>query len=277
MSMKTILGNIRKLVCELKEPVEYALPIAHELIPLNAALSRTISLQFLGEIHCIQCARKTTKSFHQGYCFPCYRYLLECNLCSIHPEKCRFYEGNCAHDHWAHAHCGQPHVIYLANSSGLKVGITRATHVPMRWIDQGASQGLVIMQVQNRYQSGMVEVALKRFVADKTHWQRMLKSLSSEMDLRAKRDELFSQSEQAIDEIIKQFASHEIQRVTDAEVMAIQYPILESPEKIKSWDLSKTPRVEGTLLGIKGQYLILDTGVINIRKFGGYKIEFNIQ
>ncbi len=275
--MPKIVGNIRKMSAVFKAPVEYKLPVGSESVVLNPLVGSKIQLHYLGEIHCIQCSRKTSKSFHQGYCFPCYRKLLECDLCSIHPEKCRFYEGVCSTDDWAHSHCGQPHVVYLANSSGLKVGITRASHIPSRWIDQGATQGLVIMKVQNRYQAGVVEAALKQYVADKTNWQAMLKKAQDEMDLFQKRGEILTEAEAALHKIKDQFAQDEIKHALDEKMQSIQYPILAYPEKIKAFDLEKNPLVEGVLMGLKGQYLMLDTGVINIRKFAGYFIEFVME
>ena len=127
------------MTTEWHTPVSYYLSLAEEQIPLNQFIGKKIQLNYLGKIYCIQCGRETKKSFQQGFCFPCYRRLLECNLCIIHPEKCGYYQGTCQPGDWAHAHCIQPHVVYLANTSGLKVGITRETQVPTRWIDQGAT------------------------------------------------------------------------------------------------------------------------------------------
>src|ERR1700730_11757144 len=131
--MNSLIGNLQKLSGDLASPVNYTLPLGEHKIFLNPLLGKKISLRFLGEIHCIRCGRKTAKSFQQGHCFPCHRKLLECN-CHVQPEKCRFYEGVCNAEHWAHAHCGQAHFIYFANSSALKVGITRESHIPSRWI-----------------------------------------------------------------------------------------------------------------------------------------------
>lgn len=252
---------------------EYHLPLGEEKITLNALLGQKIQLRHTGMIYCIQCGRKTTKSFQQGHCFPCYRKLLECNLCIIHPEKCRFYEGLCKPDDWAHAHCGQPQMIYLANSSGLKVGITRATNLYSRWIDQGATQGLAIFHVQNRYQAGLIEVALKTWVADKTHWQAMLKADNAPMDLAAKREQILAQAKTAISELMLRYPE-DIQRVEDNTVTMIKYPILHYPQKITALDFDKTHEITGILHGIKAQYLILDTGVLSVRKFGGYEVEW---
>ena len=157
-------------------PVRYQLSIGDDNIILNDFLGHHLHLSHTGTIFCIQCGRQTKKSFQQGYCFPCYRRLGECNLCMIHPERCRHDPTLCKPDDWVHASCMLPHVVYLANSSGLKIGITRQSQVPTRWMDQGAVQAIPIFQYQNRFQAGTLEVAFKKFVADKTNWRTMLSS-----------------------------------------------------------------------------------------------------
>ncbi|HVV68338.1 MAG TPA: DUF2797 domain-containing protein [Gammaproteobacteria bacterium] len=271
--MSFLTGKITKMSVELTNPVTYHFHLGEEKILANSLLGEKIRFRFTGEIRCIQCDRKISKSFQQGFCFPCFKRLNECNLCNIHPEKCRFYEGVCNNDDWAHAHCGKEHAVYLANSSGIKVGITRNSHIPSRWIDQGASQGLVIARVQNRYQSGLVEVAIKQYVADKTNWRAMLKSENSIQNLTSKREELLTLAKSKLSPILERF-SDDIQFVSSEEATRIHYPILEYPKKITTFDLDKNPVVEGTLLGLKGQYLILDTGVILVRKFAGYCLQW---
>jgi hypothetical protein len=270
--MPKLIVSLKKMSTMLDSPVQYTLTLDEANIPLNILLGQTIQLHHTGQIHCVQCHRKTNKSFQQGYCFPCYRRLLECGLCIIHPEKCRYYETDiCKPNDWAHAHCSQPHVVYLANSSGLKVGITRASHFKTRWIDQGATQGLVIFKTQNRHQAGLLEVILKQYVADKTNWQAMLKADHQALDLLTLREQLLAQGKSVINDLIGRFPT-EIQPAIDEEIVNIQYPMLQYPLKIKTFNLDKEPFVEGVLQGIKGQYLILDTGVISIRKFSGYQV-----
>src|SRR3990167_4342770 len=150
------------------QPIQYQLILDNEKIALNNFLNQKISIEFLGEIHCIQCGRKTKQSFQQGFCFPCMQKINECNNCMIHPERCLVEAGHCDPNDWAHQQCHQPHVVYLANSSGLKVGITREKNMLSRWIDQGAAQALPIIKTHNRYQAGLVEVMFKKLVADKT-------------------------------------------------------------------------------------------------------------
>jgi hypothetical protein len=190
----------------------------------------------------------------------------------IHPERCLVETGKCDPTNWAHQQCHQEHVVYLANSSGLKVGITRVKNMPSRWIDQGAAQALPIFHTQNRYQSGLIEVALKAFVADKTNWRAMLKENVAHIDLLAEKKSLLSQAEKNLSPILKKYAD-EITEMTEKNVLTFDYPIITYPQKITSLSFDKTPLIEGVLLGIKGQYILLDSGLLNIRKFGGYCVQ----
>lgn len=272
--MKNASGNLRKMKVELKSPVDYHLIVGDKAIPLNHFLQKKIGLCFSGVINCVQCGRKTNKSFQQGFCFPCMQRINECGNCVIFPERCKVEEGGCPKDDWAHQQCYQKHIVYLANSSGLKVGITRHTHVPTRWIDQGAIQALAIFEASNRYQSGIMEVALKQYVSDRTNWRAMLKNECVELNLVQERNRLLSEAQQAIQKAMGQFSDGDIRAMEDASVINIDYPVLEYPEKIVSLSLDKQPEISGTLQGIKGQYLIFDTGVLNVRKFGGYEVTF---
>lgn len=267
-------GTLIKMPVTMANPVRYQLVIGKKDFLLNDLLGKKIMLRYTGQIFCIQCGRHINKSFQQGYCFPCLRRLQECDLCILHPERCHVAQGTCPKDDWAHVQCYQQHIVYLANSSALKVGITRYTHVPTRWVDQGATQALPIFNVANRYQAGIMEVALKKFVADKTDWRRMLKQDAAPIDLFQLRDELFVNAEKEIAQVIATFQTSDITPIVDATPLEITYPVLEYPEKVLSLSFDKTPEISGILQGIKGQYLILDTGVLNVRKFAGYDVEF---
>jgi hypothetical protein len=169
----------------------------------------------------------------------------------------------------------QPHIVYLANSSGIKVGITRQSQIPTRWIDQGAVQGLPIFRVPSRHVSGLIEVILARHISDKTSWQQMLKNQVSPIDLPAERDRLWALCRTELDEITARFGERSIEFLRDRQSVDIRYPVDCYPLKVASFNLDKNPEVSGILHGIKGQYLMLDTGVINIRKFTGYEVEFS--
>ena len=265
-------GALQKMRTQLADTVEYLLPVGESEIPLNELIGQPILLQYKGEINCIGCGRKTKKSFSQGYCFPCFKKLPQCDSCIVSPEKCHYAEGTCRDPAWGERNCFQDHIVYLANSSGVKVGITRGTQVPVRWMDQGAIQALPILRVATRLQSGLVERLLGEHVADKTNWRAMLKGQVDPLDLSLKRDELFELCAEGLSALEQQFGLQAIQRLPDAEQLEINYPVLNYPQKVTSFNFDKTAEVSGVLQGIKGQYLILDTGVINIRKFTAYQV-----
>ena len=266
-------GALSMLAAEHISPIAYKLPIGDSLIPLNELIGKTLKLSSLGVINCINCGRKTNKSFSQGYCYPCMKKLARCDVCIVSPEKCHYHEGTCREPEWGEQNCMRRHYVYLANSSGVKVGITRGENIPKRWIDQGAVQALPIFAVATRYQSGLLETILKQHVADKTNWRTMLKGGNPLLDLYIKRDQLLAECGDAILELQERFGLQDIQPCGDAECFEFDFPVLEYPVKIVSHNLDKNPHVEGQLLGIKGQYLIFDTGVINIRKYTGYQAE----
>jgi len=270
-------GVIRKMHTRLTSPVTYSLPVGDTLVPMNALLEKKVQLSYSGQINCTHCGRITSKSFNSGYCYRCFQTLAQCDSCIIHPEKCHYDQGTCREPSWGEEFCLQDHIIYLANSSGIKVGITRATQVPTRWIDQGAVQALAIMRVRSRLQSGTLEVMFKQHVADKTNWRAMLKSCDHYTDLAVERDRLFGECEGGIVEMEQRFGFHAVSRLTQVDAVTIDYPVIEYPEKVSSFNFDKEPVVEGVLLGIKGQYLIFDNGVINMRRFGGYNLEVSAE
>jgi len=271
------IGNIRKMITELSDPVAYKLPIGDEFINMNQYIGKPLTLTFTGIINCVNCGKKTNKSYSQGHCYPCMKKLACCDMCIMKPETCHYDLGTCREPDWGEANCMRPHYLYIANSSGesVKVGITRETQIPTRWIDQGAIQALQIGKVNTRLQVGLLEVALKDFVKDKTDWRKMLKNDVEATDLAQRRDELFESAGSAIDKVKLQFGEDAIKLIDDAEAVNITYPVEAYPEKIKAHNFDKIREVNGVLNGIKGQYLLFDTGVLNIRKFSGYEIEFN--
>ncbi|MDP6414260.1 MAG: DUF2797 domain-containing protein [Gammaproteobacteria bacterium] len=270
-------GTLRKMQVRLEQPVDYRIPLGQARVPLNQYLEKTIRLQHSGAIYCVHCDRKTNKSFSQGYCYPCFQKLAQCDSCIIHPEKCHFDQGSCREPDWGERYCMQDHIIYLANSSGLKVGITRATQVPTRWIDQGATQALAIIRVRSRLQSGSLEVMFKQHVADKTNWRDMLKGDATPLDMPTESGKLLQACGDEIKELEDHFGFFAISVLNGIEAVDIKYPVVQYPEKVTSFNFDKDPVIEGILLGIKGQYLIFDKGVINLRRFSGYDIQFSHQ
>lgn len=265
-------GSLSKMKAHLDAPVQYAFRLGDEEVPVNPLVGKHLRLEYLGSIHCSHCGRKTKTSFSQGYCYPCMQKLAQCDICIMSPEKCHYDAGTCREPSWGEQFCMTDHVVYLANSSGVKVGITRASQVPTRWIDQGATQALPILRVATRQQSGFVEDLLRSQVADKTNWRALLKGDAAPVDLIAIREQLFVACAAGITELQQRFGLQAVQPLSAAEVLDIRYPIEAYPAKINSFNLDKQPLAEGTLLGIKGQYLMFDTGVINIRKYTAYQL-----
>lgn len=273
MSDASIVGDLRKMRVEEGDPILYTLPVGAGAVALNPLLGKKIGIRHTGNIHCVACGRLTAKSFNQGHCFPCFRRLASCDGCIVRPERCHYHLGTCREPGWGEANCMRPHVVYLANSFGVKVGITRETQVPTRWIDQGATQALPIARVASRRLSGLVELAFKEHVSDRTDWRRMLKGEPESVDLNASRDALIARCGESRTGLADGHDHVDPEFIVDAESLAFRYPVLEYPVKITAINLDNNPQAEGTLLGIKGQYLILDTGVLNVRKYGGYEIE----
>lgn len=259
-------GNLHKMHTEFGEPIQYSLKLEDGELNINEFLGKKISIEFDGRINCVACGRITKKAFGQGFCYPCFANAPENAECIVRPELCEGHLGKGRDPEWEQRHHVQPHFVYLALSSGLKVGITRETQIPTRWIDQGASQAIILAEVPYRQLSGLIEVALKDHYNDKTNWQRMLKNEVLEDDLLQRKDEA------------KAFLPAELQQYVndDAQVWKLQYPSLDTPLKVKSVQLVKQPQIEGVLTGIKGQYLIFDNlNVLNIRNHAGYYVNFD--
>ena len=270
-----ITGTLKKMESELLDPIEYRLPIGDERVPISELIGKSVWMRHTGNIFCIHCNRKTKKSFSQGHCYPCFKKLASCDMCIMKPEQCHFSLGTCREPEWGEKFCNDYHIVYLANSSGLKVGITRNTQIPTRWIDQGASQALPVFRVATRHHSGLVEIILAKKVADKTNWRAMLKGEPEAVDLIARRDELLAECQDDLAALADQLGAEQdaIMEPLGGPVVDINFPVQQYPVKVSSFNFDKTPEVEGTLVGIKGQYLIFETGVINIRKFTAYEIE----
>lgn len=263
-------GPLKKMVVQHKEPISYKLPIGNALVDMNELVGKSIRLITDGAISCTSCGRRTNKSFAQGYCYPCFAKLAQCDSCIMSPEKCHYHLGTCREPSWGESFCFQDHFVYLANSSGVKVGITRGTQIPTRWIDQGAIQALPIVRVKTRLQSGLLEVVLKKHVADKTNWRTMLKGEVEDIDLIACWAELKQKILPELNTLIEQHGIDAFQLLENPKQESFVFPVTEYPSKVSSLNFDKTPTIEGVLKGIKGQYLILDKGVLNIRKFGSY-------
>jgi len=262
-------GNLRKMRTELASPVQYSLPMNETPLLVNELIGQRLKLEFDGQINCVNCGRLTKKSFGQGFCYPCFIKSPQNSECIIHPEQCRAHLGEGRDSEWEEKHHLQPHIVYLAQTDAIKVGVTRSTQVPTRWIDQGAWKAVPIAAVPYRYLAGVIEVALKSYFTDKTNWRRMLRNeTNDELDLAN-----FQQSVQ--NEIPDEFREY---YTPETPVTEIAYPVMEYPNKVKSVLLSKQPRIEGRLIGIRGQYWIFGDGrVFNVRNHSGYYVAITIE
>ncbi|MDX2429391.1 MAG: DUF2797 domain-containing protein [Bacteroides sp.] len=261
-----IEGNIRKMEVSQGEIVDYQLPLGSHKISMNQLIGREITMTYKGHIHCIRCGKETRKSFAQGYCYPCFSTAPETEECVLRPELCRAHEGVARDMDYARKHCLSEQVVYLSLTSGLKVGVTRSSQVPVRWIDQGAVRAIELARVPNRFTAGELELALKANMSDKTNWRKML---TSEGPLGINLPEEKKRIAQLLPERLKAYVSD------DSLVHVFVYPVESYPEKIKSLNFDKEAEVKGVLTGIKGQYLLFENNsVINMRKFGAYLISF---
>lgn len=262
-------GHLRKMSTKFDSPIQYFLTLQDQEIRLSDYVGSTLKLEFQNQINCINCGRLTKKSFAQGFCFPCFTNAPQNAECIIRPELCEAHLGKGRDPEWEERNHNQPHVVYMALSSGIKVGVTRQTQVPYRWIDQGASKAIILAETENRYQAGMIEVNLKQYVSDKTPWQRMLKNeVAHHIDLIESKDLLLDKLDEEWHFLVSD----------NDEITELEYPHIRFPQKVKSHNLDKEPLLEGKLEAIKGQYLIFEGGiVINIRKYGGYLVKLELE
>lgn len=258
-------GVIKKMRVEFGDPIQYFLRIGGDEIPMNQFIGKEIDLTYLNQINCSDCGKKTKTSF-QGFCYKCFTESPMAAPCIIKPELCRAHLGEGRDVEWEEKHHNRPHYVYLAATDKIKVGITREDQIPVRWIDQGANEAIILAETSNRYEAGVLEVALKDSFSDKTNWRNMLKNVVDEsIDLEETKWEI----EESLPSDLADFISdHD-------EVWDINYPVQAYPEKVTSMNFDKIPVIKKVLKGIRGQYLIFeDDTVINIRKFTGYNILF---
>ena len=257
---------LQKMYTEYQNPIVYSLINDKNKLILNDFLGKKIKIEYTGECHCIRCGAKTKKTFGQGYCYSCFISAPEAASCIVHPEECRAQEGISRDMQWSKEHCLRPHYVYLAKTNKIKVGVTRQTQIPTRWIDQGADWAIKLAKTPYRQLAGIIEVEMKKYFSDKTSWQAMLKNDTSDDDLI----EAKNYAKEMMPNDFKKFI------VSDNKIWSIKYPHEMSPTKIKSLKLDKNPVIEGILTGIKAQYLIFDNEfVFNVRAHSGYNVKIN--
>ncbi|MEJ5264516.1 MAG: DUF2797 domain-containing protein [Bacteroidales bacterium] len=266
--MKAIQLLLDKMDTEEGQPIRYFLIHEKERIDVNALLGKTIKIQYTGNQYCIRCGRKSTRLFGQGFCYPCFTTAPEAEACVLHPELCRAHEGIARDMEFAQNHCLIDHYVYLAATDQLKVGVTRHTQIPTRWIDQGAASAVMIARTPNRYTAGCMEVILKKFFPDKTNWRSMLTN-------KTVQDPGFNAAIEKLPILLP--PEWHTYLITNQTITKLYYPVQAYPDKVSSIDLLKVPEISGKLIGIRGQYLIFSDGqVINIRKHSGFEVRIEV-
>ena len=265
-------GVLRSMQCVPTSPVDYTLLLDDAAIPLNHLLGQHLQLRFDGRISCRHCATFSRKSYGGGYCYSCFKTLARCDLCVVSPNRCHYAAGTCREPAWGEDFCMQPHVVYVANSAGAKVGITKPSNLPGRWLDQGATQALVILHTRSRHQAGCVEAALARYVSDRTNWRALVSRGAPEIDLRTLVATLRHDAAAELSALEVRFPGA-LAWVEDQSPVHFQYPVAAYTSPARGLALVPGVAVGGVLLGIKGQYLLFDSGVFNVRRHTSYHVE----
>jgi len=265
---------LEKMRIEAGDPLRYFLPLdapdsASDLL-MNALIGSSLKLRHTGEIRCMACARSTRKSYGQGHCYVCFKRLARCDLCVMAPHRCHYAKGTCREPEWGESFCMQPHIVYLANSSSLKVGITREGGELGRWRDQGALQGRILARAQTRQAAGELEVKLAKTLGDRSQWRALVSGDAELLDL----DAAAEQARALVPEpgpLVRY-----VDPSADTKTLKLQYPVSQWPPIVRL-NFKKSAAVEGILLGIKGQYLLFDTGVFNVREHTGYEVVLDVS
>ncbi len=247
--------------------------------PLNDLIGRQVRLSFTGRIRCLDCGRLTNKSFSQGSCFPCFQSRAKNDMCILKPELCHYHKGTCREPDWGLKNCFKPHTVYFANSSGIKVGITKEKPISNRWVDQGAVEGIPLLEIQSRREAGVIENYLSKFLPDKTSWQKMVSSNPDSVDLVRERNKFLNHlSTQSFELEIENGSTKQLKyQKIESETETIEFPVSKFPAKVKSYKADPNAPIKDKLVGIKGQYLLFENGVINLRSVGGYEFSFESE
>lgn len=245
-------------------PVSYWLNLNKEkTAKLNDFIGSEIKLAWTGNINCINCGKSIRKTYGQGFCYDCFRDSPSAAPCIVRPEICEAHLGKGRDPEWEEKHHNQPHKVYLAQTSSIKVGVTRSTQIPTRWIDQGAWRAIVIAETPYRALAGKLEVELKQYISDRTDWRKML------IDDRG--DENITEM---IDDLCAFLPEDLAKYCVEKDLMTFKYPVSNYPAKVKSIKLEDVKEIKEKLTGIRGQYLYFnESNVINLRKYSGYEVE----
>jgi hypothetical protein len=256
---------LKKMLAGLDGGVTYALHLGEQIVPLNERIGGPFTLRFTGARTCMSCGKRVKKFYGQGLCYPCLVSSPQASECIVRPELCRAHLGEGRDAQWEQDHHNTEHFVYLSQTGGIKVGVTRSTQVPIRWIDQGAVLAVLIARTPYRQLAGAIEVDLKRLFADKTNWRAMLAQVMPD------REALFAARERVKNELAPELREYVLEA---EEPQELTYPVNEWSPKVTSVSLEKLAELTGTLIGIKGQYLLFKDGrVFNVRNHTGYHVE----
>ena len=260
-------GQISKMVPSIGNPIEYVLPIGEKKLILNKHIGELIQIKFNDEIRCINCNNKIKKTYMQGYCYPCFISLPQTEDCVFKPHLCKAHLGEARDMDWAKNNCLVSTYVYLSLTSNLKVGVTRHSHIPSRWIDQGAHYAIRFAKTPNRYLAGLIESEISKYISDRTQWRKMILGEYDELNLIDKKNDLYEYLPNNLDKYY----------LNDENIVELKYPISNNLEKIKSFNIEKFKTINKKLIGIKGQYLMFDDNhVLNVRKYTGYNFTIKV-
>ena len=269
-------GVLQKMRVAASSPVAYALVDARpgaegDAQPLNPLIGRRLDLRFEGVYVCTACGRSPERVYDNGYCEDCVKTRADADICMMRPERCHFGDPDnpCRDESFGLERCFQPHYLYASLTSDVKVGITRRANLPTRWIDQGAAAAVTLALLPSRKAVGEVEHALAETFKDRTHWMNMLRGSPDPAQL----DDTVAQ----IDARLIELGAPGVLPPEARLRMSFTYPLETRPGRLKTVQLWRTPRIESTLLGIKGQYLIFEDCVLNVRRHSGFHIELHAE
>ena len=257
---------LKKMASTLSQPIIYSADWAPNQL-VNELIEKKIQFQFTGNLFCQVCTKKTKKFFGEGFCYSCFISSSQASPCILRPELCKGHLGEGRDAVWEEKNHNQPHIVYLAQSNSVKVGVTRSTQVPTRWIDQGASSAIYFAETPNRFEAGVLEVALKSFFTDKTNYKKMLQNdIDESIDL-------VEEKWNAVDQLPLDLQTYVSEN--DA-ITALNYPVSKYPTHPNLINLEKVGSFEGLITGIKGQYLLFEGDfALNIRRHTGYEVEIS--
>jgi hypothetical protein len=250
---------LRKLSHTHQETEHYHI----EDLDLNDLLGRELAITHTGRILCLACGNPTRKSFGDGLCYKCHITLARADACILRPHTCHYHQGTCREPDWGDSHCMIPHVVYLAQTSSLKVGVTGAHRVKERWGDQGARAAIILAQTPDRKTAGEIEHALSEHISDRTNWRKLITNQIDKVDLQDRKTRTLPRVPD----------SQKRHLIEDDHIELFSYPVLKFPQKAKTITLAKTPEIQGPLMGVLGQYLFLGPLAFNVRRHSGYEVD----